>query len=135
MVLHISFGSNSYSDWKGNIGGGVACIRNASLSVLNDSFTENTPELDAGVFYLDECTVSIEGCIYDYNSVAHMDGVIFTNVYPTSYDIKRSSFSHNAAGHSGGVIYVGRQNSRVTVQESIFSHNSGSEMRGEESLQ
>ena len=122
------FGSNTATGKV--IGGGVACIRNASLLVLNDSFTENTAELDAGVFYLDECTVSIEGCIYDYNSAAHRGGVIFTNVYPTLYDIKRSSFSHNAAGHSGGVIYVGRQNSKVTVQESIFSHNSGNERGG-----
>jgi hypothetical protein len=36
------------------IGGGVACIRNASINIIDSTFKHNFANFHAGVFYIDE---------------------------------------------------------------------------------
>ena len=45
----------------GNNGGGVICIRNASISVLNNNFSHNSAAGDAGVLRVDESDVTVKG--------------------------------------------------------------------------
>ena len=69
------------------IGGGVACIRNASISILNSVFKHNFANLHAGVFYIDESVTTVDGGLFINNSAA-VDGVVFyTYVHASDYII------------------------------------------------
>ena len=87
-----------------SIGGGVACIRNASINILNSVFKHNFANYHAGVFYIDESVTTVDGSLFLNNSAAVDGGVFYTYVHASDYIIRRSQFSDNSAGDDGGVI-------------------------------
>ena len=105
------------------IGGGVCCLRNASVAVFNSSMSHNVARSNGGVFYIDQANVSIEDSTFINNSAYLSGGVAYTYFYPVSYNILLSTFTWNSAGHDGGVFYVARQDSNVQLEESVFSFN------------
>ena len=113
-----------------NVGGGVACIRNASINIIRSTFKHNYADLHGGVFYIDESATSVDGSLFVNNSAAVDGGVFYTYVHASNYNIRRSQFSLNSAGDDGGVLFIGRVNSRVNIDESIFSLNDASDRGG-----
>ena len=112
------------------IGGGVACIRNASINIVNSAFKHNYANYHAGAFYIDESVVRVDGSVFINNSAAEDGGVFYTYVHASDYIIRRSQFSDNAAGDDGGVMFIGRLNSLVSIDESIFDFNSAYDRGG-----
>ena len=117
---------------SGNNGGGVICIRNASMLLLDNTFSHNSAAGDAGVIQADESDVIIESSssIFSNNTAGENGGVLYTYIYATSYTITNSSFTNNRAEGDGGVMYVGRAGSHVTVSQSTFSFNTATERGG-----
>ena len=115
---------------SGNDGGGVICIRNASILLLDNTFSHNSAAGDAGVIQADESDVIIERSIFSNNTAGENGGVLHTYFYPTSYTIINSLFTNNRAGGDGGVMYVGRAGSHVTISQSTFSFNNATERGG-----
>ena len=111
---------------SGNNGGGVICIRNASILVLDNNFSHNSAAGDAGVIQVDESDIIIQRSIFSNNTAGGNGGVLHTYFYPTRYTIFYSSFTNNQAGSSGGVMHVGRAGSHVTVSQSTFGFNMAS---------
>ena len=111
----------------GNNGGGVICVRNASVSVtvVENQFSHNVAAGDAGVLLVDdESDITISKCTFNNNTAGSNGGVLYTYFYPTTYTISSSSFTNNQAGGDGGVMFVGRASSKVKVTKSSFSYNS-----------
>jgi predicted outer membrane repeat protein len=104
----------------GNNGGGVICIGNASVSVLDNKFSHNSAAGDAGVLLVDESDVTVKTSIFSNNTAGGNGGVYF---YPTSYTITQTSFTNNQAGGDGGVMYVGRAGSQVRIRQTTFGVN------------
>ncbi len=112
------------------IGGGVACIRNASIDIVRSTFKHNYADLHGGVFYIDESVTSVEGSLFVNNSAAVDGGVFYTYVHASSYNIRGSQFTNNSAGDDGGVLFLGRVNSQVSIDESILSWNNAGDRGG-----
>ena len=114
----------------GNNGGGVICIRNASISLVDNNFSHNTATGNAGVIRVDESHVTIQRSIFSNNTAGGDGGVFHTYFYPTTYTISHTSFTDNQAGGDGGVMYVGRAGSYVTISQSTFTSNSATNRGG-----
>ena len=112
------------------IGGGVACIRNASIDIVRSTFKHNYADLHGGVFYIDESVTSVEGSLFVNNSAAVDGGVFYTYVHASSYNIRGSQFTNNSAGDDGGVLFLGRVNSQVSIDESILNWNDAGDRGG-----
>ena len=115
---------------SGNKGGGVICIRNASVSILDNKFTHNSAAGGAGVIQIDESDITIKYSIFRNNRARGNGGVLHTYFYPTRYTIISSSFIDNRAGGDGGVMYVGRAGSHAIFSQSTFSFNSAKNRGG-----
>ena len=123
----VTLTSNSFTNNKaiGEVsGGGVACIRNAVVSIENSAFTSNRASVHAGVLNIDRSSVTISDSTFLGNSAASHGGVIYTLVDSTEYEISHTAFSYNSAGRTGGVIYLNGNGNQATVNDSIFSFNS-----------
>ena len=104
--------------------GGVMCIRNASISVLDSTFSHNTAADDAGVFAVDDSDVTIRRATFDNNTAQVNGGVIATEFVRTILSISQASFTNNRASEDGGVVYVGRKGSQINISESSIGSNS-----------
>ena len=133
---HVNFTANTFTHNRatgqlaGNNGGGVICIRNASISLLNNIFTHNSAVGNAGVLRVDDSDVTVESSIFSDNTAGGNGGVFHTYFYPTTYTITHSTFSNNHAGGDGGVMYVGRADSQVRIHHSTFNSNSAANRGG-----
>ena len=114
----------------GNNGGGVICIRNASISLMDNNFSHNTATGDAGVIRVGESDVTVQTSIFSNNTARGDGGVFHTYFYPSTYTISHTSFSDNQAGGDGGVMYVGRAGSHVAISQSTFTFNSATNRGG-----
>lgn len=112
------------------IGGGVACIRNASINILDSTFKHNFASHHAGVFYIDESQTSVDGSVFINNSAAVDGGVFYTGIHVSDYVIMRSRFIENTAGNDGGVMLIGRPYCYVSIDETIFESNSARDRGG-----
>ena len=112
------------------IGGGVACIRNATINIIDSTFKHNFANHHAGVFYIDESQTTVNGSLFINNSAALDGGVFYTYVHASDYIIRRSQFSENMAGDDGGVMLIGRLNCYVSIDETIFDFNSAGDRGG-----
>ena len=112
------------------IGGGVACIRNASINIIDNTFKHNFANFHAGVFYIEESHTTVDRSLFINNSAALDGGVFYTHVHASDYIIRRSQFSVNTAGHDGGVILIERLNCYVSIDECIFDFNSAGNRGG-----
>ena len=123
----VTLTSNSFTNNKaiGEVnGGGVACIRNAVVSIENSTFTYNRASVHAGVLNIDRSSVTISDSTFLGNSAASHGGVIYAFLDSTKYIISHTAFSYNSAGRTGGVIYLNGKGNRAIVNDSIFSFNS-----------
>jgi predicted outer membrane repeat protein len=105
------------------IGGGVACIVDATINVINSTFKHNFANFHAGVFYIDESHTTVDGSLFINNSAALDGGVFYTYIHASDYIIRRSQFSENMAGDDGGVMLIGRLDCYVSIDETIFDFN------------
>ena len=123
----VTFMSNSFTNNKatGEVnGGGVACIRNAVVSIENSTFTYNRASVHAGVLNIDRSSVTISDSTFLGNFAASHGGVIYTLLDSTEYTISHTAFSYNSAGRTGGVVFLNGNGNQATVNDSIFSFNS-----------
>ena len=133
---HVNFTGNTFTYNRavgvvaGNNGGGVICIRNASISLMDNTFSHNTATGDAGVIRVDESHVTVQRSIFSNNTAGGDGGVFHTYFYPTTYIISHTSFTDNQAGGDGGVMYVGRAGSHVTISQSTFTFNNATNRGG-----
>ena len=104
-------------------GSGAICIRNASISVVNSTFSNNSAVGNAGVMHVEGSSVEIIDSEFKNNAATLDGGVVYTKLSPSSFTIQQSTFSDNKAGDDGGVMYMGRAGSRIDVNESSFSFN------------
>ena len=120
----------SISGIKSDIGG-VICVRNATISILNCNFTHNSAAGYGGVMYVDDSKMTMEKCAFDSNVAGYGGGVTYTEQHRIHLDINLSLFTKNRAqGGDGGVVYVGRAHSQVSISESRFGFNSATERGG-----
>ena len=123
----VTITSNAFTNNKATVeinGGGVACIRNAVVSIENSTFTYDRASVHAGVVNIDHSSMTISDSTFLGNSAASHGGVIYTLVDSTEYAISHTAFSYNSAGRTGGVIYLNGNGNQATVNDSIFSFNS-----------
>ena len=111
-------------------GSSVICIRNASISVVNSAFSNNSAVGNAGVMHIEGSSVAITDSKFEHNSATLDGGVTYTKLSPNNFTIQGSTFSDNWAGDDGGVMYMGRADSLVNVNESSFSFNSATDRGG-----
>ena len=107
-------------------GGGVACLRKASITVTGSSFSDNSAAGNAGVFAVDESELFVEKSVFNNNTAEASGGVIATEFFHTKLSIRHTVFTNNEAGSEGGVMFVARKGSQVKINESAFSFNSAS---------
>ena len=62
----------------------MACIRNASINILNSVFKHNFANYHAGVFYIDESVTTVDGSLFLNNSAAVDGGVFYTYILSSS---------------------------------------------------
>ena len=111
--------------------GGVICVRNATISMLNSSFTHNSAAGYGGVMYVDDSKMTLEKCAFDSNVAGYDGGVTYTEQHRVQLNINLSVFTKNKARDGdGGVVYVGRARSHVSVTESKFGFNSATDRGG-----
>ena len=115
---------------SGNTGGGVICVRNATVLVMDNYFSHNSAAGDGGVLQAEESDIIIERSIFSNNRAGGNGGVLHTYFYPTRYTIINSSFINNQAGGDGGVMYVGRAGSHVTISQSTIGFNNATNRGG-----
>ena len=109
--------------------GGVLCIRNASISVDNCTFSHNRAAGNAGVFAVDDSTVTIHSSTFDNNTAGANGGVVAMEYFRTALFISHTFFTNNQGAKQGGVMYVGRKGSQVKISRSTIGFNNAS--RGE----
>ena len=128
-ILGSTFGGNTATGQA--IGGGVACIRNASVTISNCTFRRNSAiEMDGGCLHVEESTMTVNSSSFIGNMAKGNGGVMLTIAYPTSYIISHSVFSDNQA-ENGGVIYINRKGSNVRVlNETVLNYNRASNKGG-----
>lgn len=120
----------SISGIKSDIGG-VICVRNATISVINSNFTHNSAAGYGGVMYVDDSKINVEKCSFDSNVAGYGGGVTYTEQHRIQFNINLSLFIKNKAqSGDGGVIYVGRAQSQVSISESRFGFNSATDRGG-----
>ena len=111
--------------------GGVACIRNATISILNSNFSHNSVAGYGGVLHVDDSMMTIKGSNFDNNTAQFDGGVTYTEFYRVQMKISQSNFSSNQAQHgSGGALYMQRYGCQVEISRSSFSYNNANNRGG-----
>ena len=108
------------------ISGGVICIRNASIIVLNSTFSHNSAAGNAGVIQVEGSTVEVNRSTFNRNMARGDGGVFITRQNSSQFSLEQSSFAHNQAGSYGGVMYVGSAGSNVDIDRCTFNFNEAS---------
>ena len=93
-------------NWPGN--GGVICVRDITISILNGIFIQNSATDLGGVMYATNSTVlvGLDQCIIIANTVGIGGGVIYKEQNGTRLEITESLFVGNKAlDGRGGVLY------------------------------
>ena len=129
----VKFTSSTFSSNRatGNSeGGGVICIRSATISLTSCTFTNNHAALNAGVFNVEDSVITIDRCSFVNNSANVSGGVAYSNVYPTVYSVRLSTFLNNSAERDGGAFYMGMIRSQVNIERSSFGSNSAKNRGG-----
>ena len=103
--------------------GGVACISDSTVSVLNSTFRHNSAVGDAGVIQVENSTVVAHGSKFDNNSAGRNGGVLSTELKSVYITFNQSSFTSNRAMMDGGVIHVNAGGSRVIFGNCTLGDN------------
>ena len=110
-------------------GGGVACIRNTSLVIVNSVFNNNMAASNGGVLDVSFSSVRIELSSVSHNTARGNGGAFYVREYTTNFTIAHTVFENNAA-ENGGVMYVRRSNSNINLVDSTFIENSATNQGG-----
>ena len=116
-ISHCSFIDNSAV-----YNGGVASIRNATVSILNSTFRQNRARGYGGVFAVDDSEMTIYGSTFDNNTAEH-GGVIGINYLSSTLFISHTSFTNNKGSNQGGVMYLRRKGTKVKISRSTIGFN------------
>ena len=68
-------------------GSGVMCIRNASISVVNSTFNNNSAVGNAGVMHIEGSLVEIVDSKFEHNEATLDGGVTYTKLSPNTFTI------------------------------------------------
>ena len=90
--------------------GGVACFRNAAVSISNGTFSHNMAAGDGGVISARGSNIVIESSLFHNNTAGIDGGVLYTRTFPSSYTMTESNFNADA--------------SNITTENSLFHNNS-----------
>lgn len=120
----------SFSGIKSDIGG-VICVRNASVVILDSNFTNNLAVGYGGVMYVDDSKITVEKSTFDGNVGGRSGGVLYSELHRIQLKVTFSSFTNNHAQNGdGGVLYIGRAHSRVNISDSKFDFNTATDRGG-----
>ena len=110
--------------------GGVACIRDASLTINNCTFSHNLAKESGGVLNAENSSVTISSSSFHNNSAGTDGGVLYTYLFSSTFVLTECSFTNNGAGDDGGAIYIGNTRSSLDIRRSSFSHNVANDRGG-----
>ena len=121
--LRVSLTSNIFSSNRATgdyLGGGVGCFENATITIVNNSFSHNTANSNGGVFNANESTFSIVDSLFINNSALNSGGVAHTiNSLVTAM---HSILNRNTAFSTGGVFSL--EDSDMTAEYTTILNNS-----------
>ena len=109
---------NDYTLSNAN-GGGIACV-NATPTIRNCRFVDNTADNGGAIFAAIKTPASISDCIFESNGANYGGAVVLQNGSTT---IKNCVFSENY-GVFGGAISIDSSQT-LTLSSCVFSHNEG----------
>jgi len=105
---------------SGAFAGGVILCEDASLNLINCTFTDNSAQWWAGAVYCEDSNVVIEGCTFTNNvSTAMHGGALFCQ--NSTLDLTGSTFRKN----TGNAVKF--FDSAVTISDCMFDNNVGRE--------
>ena len=121
------FSHNSATDNTSDVGGlgGIACVRNGSITAICSTFTDNIAAQNAGVFYANESTLTVSQSLFSRNIAVNNGGVMYTN--HSSHSISDTVFNSNSAENNGGVLFIREAKGQGTIHNCIFRQNSAGE--------
>ena len=111
------FSYNSATDK--NSGGGVACFRNAMVTIDDCNFNGNSANSEGGTFHAYESFITIEGSTFINNAAFNNGGI--GHVVNSSLVVRDSTFNNNSALNVGGVFAI--KNGLVAVDRNTFYSN------------
>ena len=121
---NVKFVDSSFINNSANTeSGGVVCIRNASISVHNATFSHNRAVENGGVFAVDDSEMTIQSSSFNNNTAGANGGVLNSEYFHTSLFISHTSFINNQTTEQGGVMYLGRRGSKVRISRSEICSN------------
>ena len=98
------------------LGGGVGCFENAIVTIVKNTFKDNTANNNGGVFNMNTSTINIATSTFTNNSALNSGGVAhIVNSAITTMDV---TFDHNTASRIGGTISL--DNSNLTAVSTTF---------------
>lgn len=122
LFMHSSATENT-SDVGGL--GGVACVRNGSITAICSTFTDNVAAQNAGVFCANESTLTVSQSLFSRNVAVNSGGVVYTN--HSSHSISDTVFNSNSAENNGGTLFIREANGQGTIHNYLFRQNSAGE--------
>ena len=72
------------------LGGGMASIRNASVTIRGSAFRHNHTLLHGGMFHMDESHVLVDENLFLNDSATANGGVFYTYLHLSAYEVRRS---------------------------------------------
>ena len=102
--------------------GGVACVSNALITVIDSNFKHNSANFNGGVFSVKNGALVIERSTFSNNSAVNSGGV--GQISDSVTQVRDSSFDNNSASHVGGVLAV--RNGNITIDNGTFLDNQAS---------
>ena len=110
---NIATGQHMYS------GGGVACFRNASVTVNDSRFNDNLANFDGGIFSINESFVTIERSLFSGNSAFNNGGI--GHIINSSLVVRDSTFTNNSALNVGGIFAI--KSGLAAIDKNSFINN------------
>ena len=126
---HMEFNYSTFTFNEAIGGGGVAFMRNTSLSITNSVLSNNMVTTDGGVLDLSFSSVNIQQSSLSQNTAVENGGVFYGQNYSTNITVVQTLFSCNMAAN-GGVFYVRRFNSNIKLVNSTFIANHATNQGG-----
>ena len=107
-------------------GGGAACVKSGSVSIVESNFSHNLAIEHGGVMEVDNSTVEIQESTFDNNTARGNGGVIHASspYLASTFEVYQSLFTSNQASRGdGGVFYFHSEGNKIQVTESSFGYN------------
>ena len=123
-VAKVNLASNTFSyniatGQYSAAGGGVACFRNALITVDDNNFNGNLANFDGGCFSVNESFITIERSIFTGNSAFNGGGI--GHIVNSSLAVRDSTFINNSALNIGGVFAI--RKGLAAIDKNSFYNN------------